>query len=42
MCQLKPNFDFTQYLEIKKLLVENNYNLIEDHDVFEELQVDGE
>jgi hypothetical protein len=38
----KPNFDFKQYLKIEKLLAKNNYNLIEEHDFFEELQVDGE
>jgi len=37
----KPNFDLKRYLKIKKLLVEDNYNLIEKHDFFKELQVDG-
>jgi len=37
-----PNFDFKQYLKIEKLLVEDNYNLIEEHDFFTELQVDSE
>jgi len=36
----KPNFDFKQYLKIEKLLVEDNYNLIEKH-FLKELQLDG-
>jgi hypothetical protein len=38
----KPNSNFKQYLKIEKLLAKDNYNLIEEHDFFEELQVDGD
>jgi hypothetical protein len=33
----KPHFDFKQYFKTKKLLVNDNYKLIEEHDFFKEL-----
>jgi hypothetical protein len=33
----KPNLNYKQYLKTKKLLAKDNYNLIEEHDFFEEL-----
>ncbi len=38
----KPNSDFKQYLKANESLVEENYNLIEKHNFFEELQGNGE
>ncbi len=39
LANYKPIFDFKQYL---KTWVEDNYDLIEEHEFFEELQVDGD
>ncbi len=36
----KPNSDSKQYLKVEKCLVEENYNLIEEHNFFKELEVD--
>jgi len=38
----KQNSIFKQYLKVKESLVENNYNLIEKHNFFEKLEVDGD
>jgi hypothetical protein len=38
----KPNSDFKQYLKIEKLFAKDNCNLIEEHNSFEELQVDSD
>ncbi len=38
----KPNLDFKQYLKVEKSLVEKNYNLIEEHNFFKELEVDDD
>jgi len=38
----KRNSNFKQYLKIEELLTKDNYNLIEKHDFFKELQVDGD
>jgi hypothetical protein len=38
----KPNSSFKQYLKIKELLARDNFNLIEEHHFFEELQIDGD
>jgi len=35
----KPNLDFKQCLKTKESLVEKNYNLIEEHNFFEELEL---
>jgi hypothetical protein len=34
-CKPKPNSNFKQYFKIEKLLVKDNYNLIEEHKFFE-------
>jgi hypothetical protein len=39
LANYKSIFDFKQYL---KTWVEDNYDLIEEHEFFEELQVDGD
>jgi hypothetical protein len=38
----KRNLELKQCLKIKEFLEEENYNLIEEHKFFEELQVDGD
>jgi hypothetical protein len=38
----KPNSDFKQYLKVEESLAEDNYNLIEEHNFFEELEVNGD
>ncbi len=38
----KPNSDFKQYLKAKEFLVEKNNNLIEEHNFFEKLEIDGD
>ncbi len=38
----KPNSNFKQYLKIEELLAKDNYNLIDENDFFEELQVHGD
>jgi hypothetical protein len=38
----KQNSIFKQYLKVEESLVENNYNLLEKHNFFEKLEVDGD
>jgi hypothetical protein len=38
----KQNSNFKQYLKVEEFLVENNNNLIEEHNYFEELEIDGD
>jgi hypothetical protein len=38
----KPYSDFKQCLKAKEYLAEDNYNLMEEHNLFEELEVDGD
>ncbi len=38
----KQNLDFKQYLKVEDYLVEKNNNLIEEHNFFEELEIDGD
>ncbi len=38
----KPNSNFKQYLNTKESLAKENYNLIEEHNFFEKLKVDGD
>ncbi len=38
----KPHSNFKQYLKIEKSLAKDNYNVMEEHNLFEELEVDGD
>jgi hypothetical protein len=38
----KPNSNLKQYLKVEKFWAKENYDLIEEHNFFEELQVDGD
>jgi hypothetical protein len=38
----KPNSNFKQYLKAEEFLVEENNNLIEEHNFFEKLEIDGD
>jgi len=38
----KPHLNFKQYLKTKKSLAKDNYNLMEEHNLFEKLEVDGD
>ncbi len=38
----KPHLDFNQYLKVEKPLVEENYNVMKENNLFEELEVDGD
>ncbi len=38
----KPNSNLKQYLKVEKFWTKENYDLIEEHNFFEELQVDGD
>jgi hypothetical protein len=38
----KPKSSLKQYLKMEEYLVEENYELIQEHNFFEELQVDND